>query len=1636
MNKHTENEKKRLDFLKSLEILDTEYEKEFDNIVELASLICNTPIALISLLDENRQWFKAKKGLDIRETPREISFCQYTIQDKKLFQVKNASKDDTFKDNPLVTEDPNILFYAGVPIHDESGFNIGSLCVIDKKENVLNDYQKEALTLLSKQVISLLKLRIKKKQLEISKNNQESLIESLQEGYVFQNCNGEITNCNITAEKILGLSFDQMIGKKSVDPSWRSIHEDGSDFPGETHPSMVTLQTKKHQKNIIMGVHKPNNELTWISINSSPIFKDDNKTLEGVVSTFRDITKSKIITEQFDKIIEHDFISKIISKTKDAVLITDKNGIIVWCNQAFEKLSEYSIEEVIGKKPGKLLQGPETDQNTIKKIKHAILNKVEIDTNILNYTKNKKQYWLNLNISPIFKDDKKKEVEYFIAIERDVTNLVKIESEKEIQYNNLIESQSIAKIGSWEFNITNHNLVWSEEHYKIFELENTIPPEKLYDAYRSKIHPEDIPLLDQLVQNAIDKGEGFKFEHRLIGQNGIKYVVGIGKLILKENKPFIIKGTIQDITEKKLQEIEYNISNERWRFAVENSGDGIWDYDLITQESFQSDQFLENIGYKQNELSLSHETILEMIHPDDRDRVDKAFKDHLASISPILELEYRIKHKNGYYKWIYDRAKVIEKTENGEPKRIIGIHQDLTQRKKVDFLHNTINNLNERFIKSNDNNHKAFKSVLDDLIDITDSEYGFIGEVFYDDEKPWLKTYALTNIAWNKESQELYNEYHIKGFEFKNLDTLFGYTLKTKEITISDDPTNDPRSGGLPGKHPDLNKFLGIPILYHEELIGMIGLANKPNGYSEEEVDFLLPLIENISNVIQNIKTKRIENKQQKEIAYKEERIRSLVEGMDELVFVLDKDLNYKEYFSKKNTELEKSNLSIQPEFFIGKNISDVGFSETLLNQIKNVINNNIQNNINEKLDYMLPINGEEKWFQANFSVVRNSQHEIEDIIVVSRDLTEEKRIKESALKSQKELQSFFDLTNDFMCIANIDGTFRRVNNQFIKSLGYSSEELNEKLFLDFIHPEDVDITLKEIEKLSQGIPTIGFENRYKTKEGNYIWLSWRTSPDPSSGLLYATARDVTNDKIIKEELVLQKQKAEYANKAKSEFLANMSHEIRTPLNGIIGFSEILQKTDLNDNQKLYVNTLVQAGNSLLSIINDILDFSKIEAGKLELNIEKNEISTLIYETFELVTYQAQSKNLDLIIDLDTELPKFLYLDITQLKQVLINLLGNAIKFTKTGEITIRVKKIKNNTNTIRIKFSVIDTGIGISKNNLSKIFDAFSQADNTTTREYGGTGLGLNISNSIIKLMGGDELQVISKPNKGSEFFFDLDLAYEEEQFTPLFNIQKKLLLINSNGSENKIIKKTLKKDSIEVTCIKKVKEAHLKIEKNPKYYDFILIDSKLYNTENNNALKELINLPNFDLSKTPIGLITRSIHDETYYDECKELGLVSRINKPIKIKHLREQLLQLEKNKLTTFKKFLPHPSKRLKILIVDDNSINRLLLKTIIGDYSKDIDILEAKNGEEAVKTYKTNHPQLVLIDLIMPIMDGYEATKEIHKIKENNFLEIYAISAGAKDEVFINNFMNGFIEKPIDNDELKSIIISCIKNQKNK
>jgi PAS domain S-box-containing protein len=364
-----------------------------------------------------------------------------------------------------------------------------------------------------------------------------------------------------------------------------------------------------------------------------------------------------------------------------------------------------------------------------------------------------------------------------------------------------------------------------------------------------------------------------------------------------------------------------------------------------------------------------------------------------------------------------------------------------------------------------------------------------------------------------------------------------------------------------------------------------------------------------------------------------------------------------------------------------------------------------------------------------------------------------------------EELDRFFSLTLDLLCIDDGHGVFRRLNAAWETTLGYSLDELEGARFLDFVHPDDVTATLAAMEELSVKKPVLNFVNRYRCKDGSYRWIEWSSYPY-SAELIYSAARDITERKQtekkmeeINKSLEQRSEEAEAANKAKSQFLANMSHEIRTPMNGVLGMLHLLQRTGLSQRQRDYVEKVQEASRSLLSILNDILDFSKIEAGKLELEQSPFLLSDVMKNLLVMLSVAANHKKLELHFAIDADVLFPLLGDALRLQQVLLNLAGNAIKFTERGEVVISVRALKVTPELAELEFAIRDTGIGIAPEMLELIFDGFTQAEASTTRRFGGTGLGLAISRQLVELMGG-QLTVESKPGSGSTFRFTVSFA------------------------------------------------------------------------------------------------------------------------------------------------------------------------------------------------------------------------------------------------------------------------------------
>jgi len=381
-------------------------------------------------------------------------------------------------------------------------------------------------------------------------------------------------------------------------------------------------------------------------------------------------------------------------------------------------------------------------------------------------------------------------------------------------------------------------------------------------------------------------------------------------------------------------------------------------------------------------------------------------------------------------------------------------------------------------------------------------------------------------------------------------------------------------------------------------------------------------------------------------------------------------------------------------------------------------------------------------------------------------EIAEQGPVELLAIEVQSDFERFFNLIPDLACIVSTDGYFKKVNPAWETTLGYTQEEMLRTRMMELIHPDDLQHTVNEAAKQSREYRTKHFVNRYRCKNGSYKIFNWTTTFNRDDSTRFGVARDITEQRQSEESLrqsedALQRAKevAERANRSKGEFLANMSHEIRTPMNGVIGLTDLALDTELTVEQREYMEGVKSSADSLLRILNDILDFSKIEAGKLEFETIEFDLRQTIEAVCTVLGNRAAAKNLALSFDLSPGVPSSVLGDPGRLKQILINLTGNAIKFTERGEVAIGVELLSQTAQEVELQFSVKDTGIGIPLAKQQHVFRAFAQADSSSTRTFGGTGLGLTISSQLVQMMRG-RIWLESEPGRGSTFHFTVRLG------------------------------------------------------------------------------------------------------------------------------------------------------------------------------------------------------------------------------------------------------------------------------------
>ncbi|GEP52474.1 hypothetical protein FNO01nite_31460 [Flavobacterium noncentrifugens] len=1009
-------------------------------------------------------------------------------------------------------------------------------------------------------------------------------------------------------------------------------------------------------------------------------------------------------------------------------------------------------------------------------------------------------------------------------------------------------------------------------------------------------------------------------------------------------------GIGQDVTEQVLMQDQY-------KNLVQSATDIILETDVEGNLTFINEFTEKTLGYRLKSVLGMHYT--EFIRDDFKEPVLSFFDSLDYYITNHETLDIPIYNKNGELIWISQKVNA-RRNNNGEVIGYSSIARDITaikileteranRQEKTQHYNETL----KIFAETTYSNQEDFENILKNILETATKTLGVNRSSYWNYYPDKIRCRNMFDIGRNKFEKNftLSKAAYPKYFD----------TIENEMQVVASDVYSNPITAELCTDYIPKNKILSLldtPIFMNGELKGIICFetTSEIKIWDTEDINFA----RSVSDLIIIALESQLRLEAENTLAYKSELLSAMSQCTekflnskniddvfaDVLIIIGNATKSSRAYYYENDLE---TNLISQKHRWLTNNTALTANNEKLQNLphsffeelIDPLLNNKIfvahtrkikNESLKAKLQQLevvsiilFPIFVKNKFHGfLGFDDIYKERIWTDDEIKIlfnlatNVSLTIEKIYSEQSIQESEE--KFRLLANNIpgtVYLSKNDPNWTKIylNDEIEKLTGYPKSDFleNKRHFIDLIFTEDKERTLQEDNDAIQSGKPIHSIYRIKRKDGETVWVEEFGEPiykDGEIAFIEGIFIDITERK-LNETAVKEKEIAEAANKAKSEFLANMSHEIRTPLNGIIGFTDLLANTKLEDFQKQYMNTVNQSAKLLMEVISNILDFSKIESGKLELNIEKHNLTDLASQVIGLVAYESNAKKINLILNISPELPKMIYADYIRLKQILINLLSNAIKFTEKGIIELSISLIESHDGKSTIRFAVKDTGIGIRKANQEKIFEAFSQEDTYTTKKFGGTGLGLTISNKLLNLMD-SKLQLKSDYGEGSAFFFEVTFKTSDEA-----------------GFTEKIL-----------------------------------------------------------IQQDPIIIFTEQEKEET--------------------------------------------SGKNFKVLLVEDNKINMLLAKTLIRQIIPNCHITEAYDGKEGVQKFIETNPDMIFMDIQMPVMNGYEASVEIRKIQKKH-IPIIALTAGTvigEREKCLEAGMDDYASKPIIKETLEKIIHNWI------
>lgn len=1129
------------------------------------------------------------------------------------------------------------------------------------------------------------------------------------------------------------------------------------------------------------------------------------------------------ITEK--KIIEDQLsrLSLVAKANKDGVIFTDLKGNITWANESYGALIGCEPSELIGHSPVEICKGPLTDESTFEEMVQAFFNGSGFDLNIICYKKDGSWFWGHLVCQPLYNE--KNQITEFFGTIRDVSD--EKSSQEKLKVLSLIAEDNINAviIADKEGKITWVNKSFVQMTGYTLEESFGKKPGHLLQGPES-----DIKTIDYL-SNQIKKGEPFQAEI-------LNYT--------KWKKPYWLRLQGQPIKNEKGELIgffalEENITQEkenegRFRKVLENIGDNVWEHDLKTGITYFSKSDNNFLGYSTTELTNNQELWWNSVHKEDLHLLIESDKKYKSSGSESHNLEYRIINRDGSIKWVLDRGVVIERDFTGKPLRITGTHTDITAIKHIESeLANRVKqfqSLSENipgvlyeyeFRKDGTEGLRYISPAIEKIFGIRPDQFNdYIDYIHPDDRKIILQG--------NKESRD-----HLKPFYAEARLIVPGKELKWHSVHSSFSYKTETGD----------DIFTGL----------MLDITNRKT--AEQKLDEQRAFYEDILNKM----------------------------PADIVVFN-----PYHQYLFVNPKAIPDDNTRT---WVIGKKDEEYcnyrGLPSHVIENRKEVFRQTLSTKLDvEWEEKLISTTGQEHFLLRRLFPVLDKDKNVTQVIGYGIDITERKTAEQTIRVNEEKYRGIIDNMNLGLMEIDKNGKIDFANQTLLNMADLSVEEAVGYNAINFLHAESIYPVKQKMQNRSSGISE-AYETQTDIK-GKKGWWFVSSAPKYSSFGEHTGSTviclDITKQKSLEQELIQSREQAELLAKTKEIFLANMSHEIRTPMNAIIGMGNQLGKTELNEQQSFYLNTIKTAAENLLVIVNDILDLSKIEAGKLTIEKIGFEPQKVIQNAIQVLLYKAEEKGLKLTNSFcDTHLANVLIGDPYRLNQVILNLMSNAIKFTEKGSVNIECRVTKEDDSSQTVRFSIIDTGIGMDRQFVEKLFDKFSQEYESISRKYGGTGLGMSICKELVNLMGGT-IHVESEKGEGTTIQFEI--TYEKGSVTNLDRnedivvssdlLKGKTILITDDNEMNRLVASTILSNYGAITM--EASDGQLAIELNKENNpDLILMDIQMPVMNGYISTK---NIRSQGYKAPIIALTANAIRGE--HEKCLAAGMNDYISKPFK--------------------------------------------------------------------------------------------------------------------------------------------------------